>query len=142
MDNKVIVVTGGGGILCAEIAKNLGKNNKVAILDLNQESAQKVADEINLSGGDAIGVKCNVLDKNSIIEAKKIVNDKFGKVEILVNGAGGNHKDGTTTHDTFDLIKDGDKSFFDLTAEGVSFVFDLNFLGSFLPSQVFGHEAR
>ncbi len=140
MNNKVIVITGGGGVLGAEMAKDLGKNNKVAILDLNVTVAQKVAKEINDNGGTAIGVECNVLKKDSIENAKKIVNEKFGIVDILINGAGGNHKDGTTSHEFFHENKEGDISFFDLKAEGISFVFDLNFLGTFLPSQVFGTD--
>ena len=89
LENKVAVVTGGGGILCAVFAKVLAVcGAKVAVLDLKKEAADAVADEINKIGGTALGVQVNVLDINSLTEAKKTVNEKLGKCDILINGAG------------------------------------------------------
>ena len=128
--DKVVVVTGGGGILCGTMAKALGAEGaKVAILDLSEAAATKVADEIKAKGGVAIPVSCNVLDKPSIEKARDRVLTAFGRVDILINGAGGNKKEATTSPQM---------SFFDLPAEAVRFVFDLNFLGTLLPTQVFG----
>ncbi len=144
LNNKVAVVTGGGGILCASFAKAIAQcGAKVAVLDLNEDAAKAVADEIVKDGGTAIGVKANVLQKESLNEAKVIVNEKLGSVDILLNGAGGNNPKGSTTKDYYEI---GDenlediKSFFDLDPDGVSFVFNLNFLGTLLPTQVFAHD--
>jgi NAD(P)-dependent dehydrogenase (short-subunit alcohol dehydrogenase family) len=129
---KVIVVTGGGGVLCGQMARSLGAvGGKIAVLDLNKTAAGKVAEEINSAGGEAIAVKCNVLDKESIEAAEKTVTAELGKVDILINGAGGNKKEATTSPDL---------SFFDLPSEAIRFVFELNFIGTLLPSQVFGKE--
>ena len=144
LNNKVAVVTGGGGILCSSFAKAIAQSGaKVAILDLNGEAAQKVADEIIAEGGVAIGVSANVLQKDSLEEAKKIVNEKLGSVDILLNGAGGNNPKGTTTKEYYNIGDedlDDVKTFFDLDPDGVSFVFNLNFLGTLLPTQVFAHD--
>lgn len=145
LSNKVAVVTGGGGVLCGLFAEALAAcNAKVAILDLRKESADKVADKINSNGGTAIGVECNVLDKQSILKAEEIINSKLGKCSILINGAGGNHPKGTTTKEYLfkeDLNSSSDiTTFFDLDPKGIEFVFNLNFLGSLLPSQVFSRS--
>jgi NAD(P)-dependent dehydrogenase (short-subunit alcohol dehydrogenase family) len=130
--DKVIVITGAGGILCGTMAVSLAKAGaKIAVLDLNEEAANKIAEEIKASKGKAVGIKCNVLDKASLESAKDKIISKFGKIEVLINGAGGNKKDATTSPDL---------SFFDLPAEAIRFVFDLNFIGTLLPSQVFGKE--
>ena len=144
LTGKTAVVTGGGGVLCSTFAKAIAKTGAaVAVLDLNEEAAKKVAEEITADGGKAIGVKANVLDKESLEEAKRIVNKEFGKIDILLNGAGGNNPRGTTTKDYFDpkdeSIEDV-KTFFDLDPDGVEFVFNLNFLGTLLPTQVFAHD--
>lgn len=144
LKNKVAVVTGGGGVLCGMFAEAIAKAGaKVAILDLREESAQAVADKITTEGGCAIGVKANVLEKASLDEAKKTVNEKLGSVDILINGAGGNNPKGTTSNEYYDP-KDEEledvKTFFDLDPEGVSFVFNLNFLGTLLPTQVFAKD--
>jgi NAD(P)-dependent dehydrogenase (short-subunit alcohol dehydrogenase family) len=129
---KVIAITGGGGVLCGTMAKALGKAGaKIAVLDLQADSAEKVAEEIKSKNGQAIGIKCDVLDKKSIEHANKKITSELGKIDILINGAGGNKKEATTSPDL---------SFFDLPSEAVRFVFDLNFLGTLLPSQVFGKE--
>ncbi|WP_435416531.1 SDR family NAD(P)-dependent oxidoreductase, partial [Polaribacter aestuariivivens] len=97
--SKTIVLTGAGGVLCSTLAEALAKEgNKIAVLDLRKEAADKVADKINANGGKAIGVAANVLEKDSLEKAKKEVNGAFGKVDILVNGAGGNHPLGTTSN--------------------------------------------
>jgi NAD(P)-dependent dehydrogenase (short-subunit alcohol dehydrogenase family) len=140
---KVAVVTGGGGVLCSSFAEALAKcGASVAILDINEETAWKVAEKINKEGGKAIGVKADVLNIDSLERAREVVNDKLGKCDILVNGAGGNHPKGTTTREYLfkeDLKKADDKvkTLFDLDPEGIQFVFNLNFLGTFLPSQTF-----
>ena len=143
LKGKTAVVTGGGGVLCSTFAKAIAAcGAKVAILDLREDVANKVAEEIVADGGIAIGVGANVLDKAVLENAKKIVNEKFGSCDILINGAGGNHPKGTTTNEYYfegDIKKDI-TSFFDLDPQGVEFVFNLNFLGTLLPTQVFAAD--
>lgn len=132
ISGKNIVITGAGGVLCGAMAKATAKAGaKVAVLDLNELAAQKVVDEIKADGGEAVAVKCNVLDKDSLIAAKARVNAAFGPVDILINGAGGNKKEATTGPDL---------SFFDMPADAIRFVFDLNFIGALLPTQVFAKD--
>jgi NAD(P)-dependent dehydrogenase (short-subunit alcohol dehydrogenase family) len=127
---QVAVVTGAGGILCSEMAGALaGLGVKVAVLDLRLPAAEKVVDAIKKNGGEALAVECNVLDKASIEKASGEILKKWGTIDILINGAGGNRKDATTSPDL---------SFFDLPADAIKFVFDLNIIGTLLPSQVFG----
>ena len=127
---KVAVVTGGGGVLCGAMSRALGcVGVRVAVLDLFEEAAQKVADDIVAAGGEAIAVRCDVLDKASLETARDVVLARFGRVDILINGAGGNKKQATTSPDL---------SFFDLPADAVQWVFNLNFIGTLLPCQVFG----
>lgn len=146
LKGRVAVVTGGGGVLCGDFAKALARQGvKVAVLDLNEAAAQKVADEITENGGTAIAVGCNVLEKESMEKAKEIVNEKLGTCDILLNGAGGNNPKGTTTKETLekiDLVEKNDdvKTFFDLDPQGISFVFNLNFLGTLIPTQVFAPD--
>jgi NAD(P)-dependent dehydrogenase (short-subunit alcohol dehydrogenase family) len=144
LNGKVAVVTGGGGVLCGCFAKAIAKSGAmVAVLDLKKEAADKVAEAIIADGGKAIGVMANVLDKASLLEAKRIVNDEFGTCDILINGAGGNHPKGTTTKEYFELGDEDNEnliSFFDLDPAGVEFVFNLNFLGTLLPTQVFAAD--
>ncbi|NLX92764.1 MAG: SDR family oxidoreductase [Clostridiales bacterium] len=143
LKNRVAVITGGGGVLCSGFAKDLAAFGvKVAILDLKPEAAQAVADEIKASGGTAIAVACNVLEKESLEQARQTVNEQFGTCDILVNGAGGNSPLGNTTKETFEPgdIREkaqGVKTFFDLDPEGIQFVFNLNFLGTLLTTQTF-----
>ena len=126
------VVTGGAGVLCAEMCRALaGLGAKVAILDLNLANAQKLADEIRQNGGTAIGVACNVLDKESVQAACDLVLESFGKVDILINGAGGNKAQATTS---------AELPFFDLPHDALRWVFELNLMGTILPSQVFGKK--
>ncbi|MBL7064242.1 MAG: SDR family NAD(P)-dependent oxidoreductase, partial [Anaerolineae bacterium] len=127
---KVAVVTGGGGILCGAMSRALARAGaKVAVLDLNEAAARRVADDVAAAGGDAIAVRCDVLDKASIEAAAQEVLGAFGQVDILINGAGGNKREATTRPDL---------PFFDLPADAVQWVFNLNFIGTLLPSQVFG----
>ncbi|SDK05834.1 SDR family oxidoreductase [Natronincola ferrireducens] len=145
LTDKVAVVTGGGGVLCSEFAKALAEcDAKVAVLDLTEEYARRVANEINDKGGKAIEVVANVLDIESLEEAKKLINDKLGTVDILINGAGGNHPKGTTTKEYLfkeDLHNNTDiTTFFDLDPKGVEFTFNLNFIGTLLPTQVFAKD--
>lgn len=144
LSNKVAVVTGGGGILCSNFAKVIAEcGAKVAVLDLNGDAANKVADEINSSGGVAIGIATNVLQKESLAEAKKVINEKLGKIDILINGAGGNNPKGSTSKDYYEIgdeDREDVKSFFDLDPSGIEFVFNLNFLGTLMPTQVFAPD--
>ena len=142
---KVAVITGGGGVLCSTMASALAsKGARVAILDLRLENAEGVANDIIKAGGEAIGVAANVLDLASLRAAHETVTAKFGPCDILINGAGGNHPKGTTSNPFLkqeDLTAGGElKTFFDLDAEGIKFVFDLNFIGTLLPTQVFAKD--
>jgi NAD(P)-dependent dehydrogenase (short-subunit alcohol dehydrogenase family) len=144
LNGKTAVVTGGGGVLCRSMACELASRGaKVAVLDLRPEAAQSAADEIARAGGKAIGVECNVLDRASLEAACAKVVAEFGGIDILINGAGGNNPRATTSRETCqpeDLKQavEGMKTFFDLDPESVQFVFSLNFIGTLLPTQVFG----
>lgn len=144
LKDKVAVVTGGSGVLGSAISKALAMHGaKIAIIGTNGAAAANVAEEINTSGGHAIGISANVLDKDSLIEARAQIRKKLGKCSILINGAGGNHPNGTTSKEYFeagDKVKEDITTFFDLDYEGMSFVFNLNFLGTVLPSQVFAED--
>lgn len=144
--SKVIVITGAGGVLCSTLAIALAKEgHKIALLDLRKEAAESVANEILAAGRIAIGIAANVLEKTSLEKAKEEVNTQLGSCDILINGAGGNHPLGTTTNPFLseeDLINKAVdfKTFFDLDMEGIKFVFDLNFIGTLLPTQVFAKD--
>lgn len=138
LSSKVIAITGAGGVLMSGFAKALAEcGAKVALLDINEEAAQKYAQEI---GNNAVAVKCNCLDKNSIIEAKEIINKKFGKVNFLINGAGGNSPKATTDNEYMTPDLEGAKDFFALEESGLKFVFDLNITSAFLVTQVFAKD--
>jgi len=144
--SKIIVITGAGGVICSTLAKALAKEgHKIALLDLKKEAADQVAKEIDVAGGIAISIAANVLEKDSLTAARQKVNKQFGSCDILINGAGGNHPLGTTSNTHFleeDLNKSESdfKTFFDLDTEGVKFVFNLNFIGTLLPTQVFAKD--
>ena len=143
LTNKVAVVTGAGGVLCGMFAKALvASGARVAVLDLNLEAAEKVAGEITAENGKAIAYKCNVLDKDSMEECRQAVLKDLGKCDILINGAGGNNPRATTDKEYFELgdIDAETKSFFDLEQKGVEFVFNLNFLGTLIPTQTFAKD--
>jgi len=138
LTGKVAVVTGGGGVLCSAFAKALGAcGANVAIINRTLEKGQKVADEI---GENAIALQANVLDLESLQKARDIILAKWGKITILINGAGGNKPAATTDDEHYDVQAKQVKDFFQLDPEGIRSVFDLNFLGTFLPSQVFAKE--
>ena len=142
LSGKVAVITGGGGVLCAEMARTIARNGGlVAILDLSVEAAHRVKNEVEDLGGKGLALACDVLDPASLSSARDQVMDHFGRCDILVNGAGGNHPKGTTSREVFERDQLSDpslRSFFDLDPSGVEFVFNLNFMGTLLPSQVFG----
>ncbi|MDD6308005.1 MAG: SDR family oxidoreductase [Clostridia bacterium] len=144
LKGKVAVVTGAGGVLCSMFAKALAANGaKVALLDLHAEKAEEYAAEIRAEGGEAIAVAANVLQKDSLEAARQAVLDAFGPCDILLNGAGGNNPKGTTDKEYLfpeDIDKEDLKTFFTLDPDGVSFVFNLNFLGTLLPTQVFARD--
>ena len=143
LTGKVAVVTGAGGVLCSNFAKILARAGaKVALLDINEEAAKVFADEIVEEGGVAKAFKCNVLDKENCYAVADAVKAEFGDCDILLNGAGGNNARATTDKEYFfpgDLDEDS-KTFFNLDAEGVSFVFNLNFLGTLIPTQAFARQ--
>lgn len=143
LSGKTAVVTGAGGVLCSMFAKVLAQcGAKTAILDLNLEAAQKVADEITAEGYAAKAYKANVLDKEVMEEVHKAVLADFGPCDILINGAGGNNPRATTANEYYfpgDIDKDI-ANFFNLDKDGVSFVFNLNFLGTLIPTQVFAQD--
>ncbi len=143
LTGKVAVVTGGGGILCSVMAEALADAGAgVAVADLKEDAARKVADRITAAGGRAIAVACNVLDRSSLEEACRRVETELGIVDILVNGAGGNHPKGTTSTEflnpsDLDRTAEGLVTFYDLDPQGIEFTFNLNFLGTLLPTQAF-----
>ena len=139
LKQKLIVVTGGSGVICSELCRALDAcDAKIAILDLGYEKANELANSLK----HAKAYKCNVLDKKCLSEVHEQILKDFGKVDILINGAGGNNPKATTDNEYCeldDLSKDM-KTFFDLDQEGFNFVFDLNILGTFLPTQEFAKD--
>ena len=143
LSGKVAVVTGAGGVLCSMFSTALAAAGaRVAVLDLNEEAAVKVADEISTSGGTARAYKCNVLDKESMESCHQAVLSDFGPCDILLNGAGGNNPRATTDKEYFEAgdLDAETKSFFDLDQKGVEFVFNLNFIGTLVPTQTFAKD--
>lgn len=140
--DKVIVISGAGGVLCAFLAKELAKTQaKIALLDINLDAANKVADEITQQGGIAKAYKTNVLDLESIQQTRNIIAEDFGTCDILINGAGGNNPKATTDNEFHQLdLPEHTKTFFDLDKSGIEFVFNLNYLGTLLPTQVFAKD--
>jgi NAD(P)-dependent dehydrogenase (short-subunit alcohol dehydrogenase family) len=141
LNGTVAVITGGGGALCGTMARGLaGLGVKVAILDLSLENAKKQESAILGEGGTARAWACNVLDEKQLAEVYNEIKDLWGPPDFLINGAGGNDPRGTTTNEFFEPgdLDTGDlKTFFDMDLEGFSFVFSLNFIGTFLPTKVF-----
>ncbi len=143
LHGKTAVVTGAGGVLCSVFSKALAAAGaKVALLDLNLEAAEKVAAEINADGGEAKAFRVNVLDRAALEACHEQVLAALGKCDILINGAGGNNPRATTDKEYYETgdLDAATKSFFDLKQEDVGFVFDLNFLGALLPTQVFARD--
>ena len=138
LSDKIIAVTGAGGVICGEFARALAAcGAKVALLDINFDAAKKIADEI---GDNAIAVRCDCLNKDSIIAAKENIEEAFGKVNFLINGAGGNNPRATTDNETMTADTQGVKDFFKLEESGIKFVFDLNITTAFLVTQVFAED--
>ncbi len=130
LNGKVAVITGGGGVLCAQIAEGLAAEGvKVAILDISEEKAKEALARVERAGSEGLALRTDVLSRSQLEAAAQAVLSRFGKVDFLINGAGGNHPRATTSASV---------TFFDLPEDAVRFVFDLNFLGAFLASQVFG----
>lgn len=143
LTGKVAVVTGAGGVLCGMFAHTLAKAGaRVAVLDLNEEAAKAVAEDIVKSGFTAKAYKANVLDKASLEEVHTQVLADLGPCDILLNGAGGNNAKANTTKEYYEPgdIDADTVSFFDLDQGGVEFVFNLNFIGTLLPTQVFARD--
>jgi NAD(P)-dependent dehydrogenase (short-subunit alcohol dehydrogenase family) len=140
LKGKTAVITGGSGVLCSEMARELSRHGvNVAILNRTVEKGEAIAAEINEAGGSALAVAADVLDQHSLESAKATVVEAFGRVDILINGAGGNHPDAITAVETYEE-ESTEQSFFDMDASGFSKVFDTNFIGTFLTCQVFGKE--
>ena len=140
-EGKVVVVTGAGGVLCGDMARAYAiAGAKVAALDLNEEAVKKLADELKAEGYICEGYKANVLDREVLEEVHKQVLADLGPCDILINGAGGNNPRATTDNEYQHEAKEGQKTFFDLDAAGVDFVFKLNFQGTLLPTQVFAKD--
>ena len=130
LSGSVAVITGGGGVLCSTMARALSAcGAKIAILDINLDGAKRVASGLRESGGEALAVRANVVDRTSVDEAARQVIAAFGRVDILINGAGGNKKEATTSEEL---------PFFELPADALRWVFELNCIGTVVPSQVFG----
>ena len=143
LTGKVAVVTGAGGVLCSGFSKVLSRAGaKVALLDLNYEAADRYAQEIAAEGGVAKAYQCNVLDKEACYAVADQVLSDFGPCDILLNGAGGNNARATTDKEYFEPgdIEADTKSFFDLDKSGVEFVFNLNFIGTLIPTQAFARQ--
>ena len=139
--NKVVVITGAGGVLCGDMARAYAQAGaKVAALDLNEDAVKKLADEMKAQGYVCEGYKANVLDSEVLEEVHQKVLADLGSCDILINGAGGNNPRATTDNEYQHEAKAGQKTFFDLDASGVDFVFKLNFQGTLLPTQTFAKD--
>lgn len=139
--DKVVVVTGAGGLICGAMASAFAKSGaKVAALDLNEDAVKKLANELKSEGFICEGYKANVLDTDCLKEVHKKVLEDLGACDILVNGAGGNNPRATTDNEYQHEAKENSKTFFDLEPDGVDFVFKLNFQGTLLPTQEFATD--
>ncbi|KWW22522.1 MULTISPECIES: SDR family oxidoreductase [Peribacillus] len=140
LSSRVAVITGGSGVLCSKMAIELARHGvKIAILNRTAEKGREVVELIERDGGTALSIATDVLDRSSLEKAREEIKKTFGRVDILINGAGGNHPDAITAPETYGEETEG-KSFFDLDENGFSQVFSSNFTGTFLASQVFGKE--
>jgi NAD(P)-dependent dehydrogenase (short-subunit alcohol dehydrogenase family) len=142
LEGKVGVITGGGGVICSTMAKAMAMQGiKTAILDLNYEAASAVAADIKATTGvDSFGFAANVLSKESLEEARTLIHQKLGKIDFLINGAGGNAATATTKVEKMSLNDNLDDTFFGLQLEGFEKTFDLNFKGTLLPTLVFAKD--
>lgn len=140
LTGKTAVITGGSGVLCSKMAAALAEcGANIALIARSAEKLEKTAEDIRKAGVEVLALSADVLDKESLLAAEKIVSEKFGPCDILVNGAGGNHPDATTDFETIQStdINSGPKSFFDLKMDGFSSVFDINFIGTLQTTQIF-----
>jgi NAD(P)-dependent dehydrogenase (short-subunit alcohol dehydrogenase family) len=141
LSGRVAAITGAAGELCGVMSSALGSLGvKVALLDIDRDKAEEKAMEVRENGGEALALKCDVLDRNSLEKALKDISDRWEEPRILINGAGGNHPKGTTDREFLeksDLENNEIKNFFNLPIEGFNKVFDLNLIGTVLPTQVF-----
>ncbi len=144
LKGKVAVITGGGGVLCGRMAVELARQGmKVAILNRTYEKALTVQKEIIESGGDALAIECDVLNVESVKKAEQQIVETYGTYHVLINGAGGNHPKGVTSKEIFEITDLENKditTFFDLTTEGFQSVFNLNIIGTLIPTQVFSRR--
>src|SRR5699024_1664359 len=142
LKGKVAVITGGSGVLCSTMAQELSRQQmKVVIINRALEKGKKVAKEIEKdTNGEVIAVAADVTKSEELLNAKKQIVNRFGKIDVLINGAGGNHEDAVTSAETYDEEQTDKQSFFDLTEQGFTQVFDSNLKGNFLASQIFGKE--
>ena len=143
LQDKVAVVTGGGGVLGGAFAKELARvGAKVAIVNRTEEKARRVADAIIAAGGVALAVPCDVLDKAAVKKAADIIKEKLGPCDILINAAGGNNPTATSAKEVMKPSVENplQGTFFDLKAEGFDAVFQLNFMGTFIPTQIFAEQ--
>ncbi len=141
-ENRVVVVTGAGGVLCSVIAEGYARAGaKVALLDLSLEAAERAAAAISGKGFTARPYKCNVLELESLRECRERISAELGSCDILINGAGGNSPRANTDDEFYSEEDVGRiKTFFDLDRSGVEFVFHLNYMGTLLPTQVFAED--
>ena len=144
LKDKICVITGGAGVIGKALAVGLGNSGvKIAILDLNKDQAEKIAAEVRQeTSADCIGVEANVLERASLVSAKSVINQKLGKISFLINGAGGNSPKATTGVEqiTEDTKADLSKTFYGLDMAGFEFVFNLNFMGTVLPTMVLSQD--
>lgn len=144
LQNKLAVITGAGGVLCSAFAKCLSREGvRVMLLDLNYEAAKTVRDEIINDGGIAEAYECNVLERDSLESVHNDILNKYGKCDILLNGAGGNNPRATLAKEYYqsgDEKLNEEKTFFNLAPKDFGFVFDLNLMGTLLPTQVFAQD--
>lgn len=140
LNGRTAVITGGSGVLCSAMAKELARQGmNVAILNRTKSKGEAVAEEIGAIGGSVLALSADVLDRASLEAAKEEIVRKFGGIDLLINGAGGNHPDAITDFETYNASQQG-KTFFEMDETGFFQVFSLNFTGTFLASQVFGKE--
>ena len=141
LKDKVVVITGAGGVICGGIATELATSGaKFALLDLNLDAAKVIEDAVTSQGGIAKAYKANVLERESLQAVHDEIVKDLGTCDILINGAGGNNPRATTDNEFCEPNKVYDKDFFSLQDSGVRFVFDLNFIGAFIPTQVFAKD--